>query len=137
MVAEMKVDRAHLGGYKMRTEEFGFNSIVVPMLLGRLEFGRLVQVRRKSGVFGTDTVFVRVPGGELKSYQNCGFFGINREYVHLYENAMADTKVDEPNMTYTLQGNNPATGFVVEGLDDTGGEAASFSMAIMIKEGND
>jgi hypothetical protein len=130
----MKVKREHLGGYKFNVEDFGFNNIVVAILLGDMEFGRLVQVRKKSGCFKTDTVFVRVAGGELKSYQNCGFFNIDREYLHLYENEMADTELDEPGGTYSLTGKNPATGFVVEGLDDTFGEESHFSMAITIKE---
>ncbi len=128
----------HWGEYKMKSETFGFNTIVITgMIQGqkKLRFGRIVQVRKKSGAYGSDTILVREAGGELCSYHNMGFFSIKKEFLPLYEEAMKDTPLDEPDTEYSIEGNNLARGFVVEGLDDTGGKIHVSDMIIKVHKG--
>lgn len=130
----------HYGDYKHNCEEHGYNAIVIsgPIMGSRdVRFGRLIQVRKKSGAFGSDTILIREPNGTLSSHHNQAFFSVADEFKPNYEKAMKkqdalghDKKGDE----YSIQGHNPASGFVVEGLDDTDGKTYAMAMTIKTTE---
>jgi hypothetical protein len=132
----IKFETSHWGKRKINVEEFGYKALVITTpIQGKIEpsFGRLIQVRKNSGAFGSDCVLLRESDGKLRSYHNTGFFSVSDEYLSMYENAMKD--VDEENFddvsySYSIQGDNEATGFIVEGLDDTNGESYSFGITI-------
>jgi hypothetical protein len=130
----MEVTPEHFGDYKSNSEEFGYGTIVISgPIQGRknLEFGRLIQVRKQSGAYGSDTVLIRQSDSKLYSYHNMGFFSVKPEYQEMYEEAMKysdDQKIDNIGDTYDIQGVNPASGFVVNGLDDTNGKIYSFTI---------
>lgn len=132
----IQFETAHWGSYNHNVEKLGYKALVITgPIQGQKEprFGRVVQVRKKSGAFGTDTVLLREPDGSLQSYHNMGFFSVAEEFLPLYENAMKD--VDEKNIdkigdTYDIMGKNSATGFIVEGLDDTDGKLYSFAITV-------
>lgn len=114
----------HFGNYKNKSEEFGYGTIVISgPIQGKkdLEFGRLIQVRKKSGIYGSDTCLLRQSDGKLYSYHNMGFFSVKPEYINIYEEAMKysdELNIDKINDVYDILGVNPASGFVVHDLDD-------------------
>lgn len=130
----MQFDTSHYGEYKQNAENFGYNAIVITgPIMGKkdVEFGRVVQVRKKSGAYGSDTVLLRRADSSLHSYHNMGFFSVSKDYLPLYEEAMKecdDKKLDTGDNTYNIMGNNAVKGFVVEGLDDTNGKVHSFAV---------
>lgn len=129
-------DVSHWGKHTSNVEKLGYKALVITgVIQGKEdpEFGRVIQVRKKSGAFGSDTVLLRAADGKLNSYHNMGFFTIAEDFVSLYEEAMKE--VDEKNTdsiehTYNIQGENDAVGFVVNGLDDTNDEIYSFGLTI-------
>ena len=130
----LKVTPEHFGNYKHNSEEFGYGTIVISgPIQGKkdLEFGRLIQVRKKSGAYGSDTILIRQSDGKLYSYHNMGFFSVKPEFSDIYEESMKysdDQKIDNIDDSYDIQGNNPAIGFIVYDLDDTNGETYSFNV---------
>ena len=132
----IQFETKHLGKHTSNVEKLGYKALVITgPIMGKKEpnFGRVVQVRKKSGAFGSDTVLLRESDGGLQSYHNMGFFSVADEFLPMYENAMKE--VDEKNKdkegdSYTIEGKNEATGFIVDGLDDTDGKLYSFAMTI-------
>jgi len=133
---KMQFETSHWGKLAYDVDELGFKSLVITgPIQGQksVHFGRLIQVRKKSGAYGSDTVLIRESDGILRSYHNMGFFTVSDEFLPLYEKAMK--RVDEKNADkegdeYTIEGNNPAVGFVVNDLDDTDGKIYSFALTI-------
>jgi hypothetical protein len=131
---------SHWGKLIQDWEQIGHNAIVLTgPIMGREnpEFGRVVQVRKGSGAFGSDTVILRCSDGSLSSHHNQGFFTIAPEHSKIYSDAMKkvdDLEMDQMGATYSIQGNNPASGFVVNGLDDVQGER--YSLAITVQNSN-
>lgn len=124
----IKFDTSHYGEYKSNAEKFGYKTILITgPIQGKknVHFGRLIQVRKKSGAFGSDTVLLRESDGSLQAYHNMGFFSVNEEYLELYEAAMKEVDekdLDQEGREYSIMEKNPAIGFIVEGLDDINGE---------------
>lgn len=131
---QFKASNEHWGEFVMNVERLGFNALVITsMIVGTkdLHFGRVVQVRKKSGAYGSDTVLIRLSNGKLQSYHNMGFFIPKKEYAAMYEAQMKTTderKLDTGENEYSIEGKNKAKGFVVEGLDDTNGAVYSFAI---------
>jgi len=97
------------------------------------KFGRLIQIRKNSGAFGSDTILLREADGTLRAFHNCAIFEIKKEFLPLYEEAMKwydENGTDKECDTYDILGQNPATGFVVQGLDDTDGKLYSFALTV-------
>ncbi len=136
----IQLDTSHWGKYTSNVEELGYKALVITgPIQGQKEprFGRVVQVRKKSGAFGTDTVLLRESDGSLQSYHNMGFFSVSENFLPLYETAMKqvdDRNIDNSGDTYDIMGKNPATGFIVEGLDDTDGKWYSFALTVKTDE---
>ena len=136
----IQFETAHWGNYNHNVEKLGYKALVITgPIQGQKEprFGRVVQVRKKSGAFGSDTVLLRESDGSLQSYHNMGFFSVAQEFLPLYENAMKE--VDENNIdnigdTYDIMGKNSAKGFIVEGLDDTDGKLYSFAITVKTEQ---
>lgn len=132
----IQFETKHWGKYYHNVETLGYKALVITgAIQGQKEprFGRVVQIRKKSGAYGSDTVLLRESDGSLQSYHNMGFFSVAEEFLPLYENAMkeADEKnVDSIGDTYDIMGKNPAKGFIVEGLDDTDGKLYSFAITV-------
>lgn len=127
MVKEMKnikFELEHWGSCKTNAEDFGYKSIIITgPIVGKKDpqFGRLVQVRKKSGFGGSDTVVIRLSDGTLQSYHNMMFFSVAKEFFSLYEEAMKEVDekgADKEGDEYDIEGENPATGFIVTGLND-------------------
>jgi hypothetical protein len=112
---------AHYGRFKFNTEDYGYKTILITTAIqGRkgVRFGRLIQVRKKSGAYGTDTVILRESNGRLQSYHNMSFFQVAKEFSIIYEDAMKESdnlNLDNINDEYTIENQSPATGFVVHG----------------------
>jgi hypothetical protein len=133
---KIEIEPSHWGKYTSNVDELGYKALVITgLIMGEKEqrFGRVIQVRKESGAFGSDTVLLRECDGKLQSYHNMGFFSVADEFLTMYERAMKE--VDEKNLdkegdSYTIEGKNEATGFIVNGFDDTDGELYSFAITI-------
>ena len=101
-----------------RGNEFNFNDVVEGWSTGRI--GRLVQVRKGCGQFGTDVCFLRTADGKLCTVENDALKPIE---------AMIPKCDDTPETEYTIMGEWPETGFIVDSpkQPETPG---SFSMMI-------
>ena len=119
--------------YSERGREFRFNDhVCMEMLMGvpdEKRTGRLVQVRKRCGLFGTDTYFVRLRDGTLLTFENVmmrhvgdrdfedAFYRFNdRPPPVIPEQPPHDS--DAEDVEYTKEGKYPATGFIVESPDD-------------------
>jgi hypothetical protein len=129
----LEVKKEHLGTFKMNSEEHGFNAIVIASLSRNEDIdnvGRLVQVRKKSGAFGSDIILIRKINGELMSWHNQSFFSVSDEFKDYYTDLFKDIKLDEENTEYSLSGKHKAKGFVVNGMDCTDGKNYETSILI-------
>ena len=62
---------------------------------------------------------------------NMGFFTVAKEFLPMYEEAMKEVderNIDKEGDTYNIMGKNPASGFVVNDIDDTDGKIYSFTI---------
>jgi hypothetical protein len=109
--------------------EFKFNDhICVEMLMGvpdEKRTGRLVQVRKGCGQFGSCTYIIRLRDGSLASFENVMIRHANDAR---FENAYYRSNGKEPpiirpqpphesdseNVEYTIAGKYPETGFIIE-----------------------
>lgn len=137
----IKFSTQHWGSHKSNAEEHGYKSIVISGPIQGEEgvrFGRLIQVRKKSGAFGSDTILIREADGNLHSFHNMSFFSVAEEFLPLYEEAMKkviEEDYDNVSIAYSIKNKKPAAGFVVEGLDDINDEVYSMSITTE-KEGD-
>lgn len=96
--------------------------------------GRLVQVRKRAGAFGSDCVLLRHLDGRLIVHEN-QFFTIIDDYLlcHWLEFIFKDVVGDSPEEEYTLgEGRRPKTGFIID--DDECDRDSSCSFAITIQK---
>lgn len=101
--------------YVLYEDTFRFNDIVEAtcVFMPRKEvIGRLVQVRKKTGQFGSDVYFIRrFSTGKLMTFENVGL----RHYDEpLFENAIDRMEIDSPEQEYTISGEFPEIGFIIE-----------------------
>lgn len=76
--------------------------------------GRLVQVRKKQGMFGTDVVIVRESDGTLRSHENQFFWIIDEEYKDELDELFKDVYNDNADeYEYSIGGSNKQKGFLV------------------------
>lgn len=116
---QFKLSTDYTGKFNMNSEEHGFNNLVIclhPFVEDIKCIGRLVQVRKKSGVFGTDTIFIRLMDGELQCWENQGFFSISEEHKSYLESFFKDIPLDKENIEYSINGKHKAKGFIVENM---------------------
>lgn len=83
--------------------------------------GRLVQVRKGCGQFGSDVHFIRRKDGSLVRSEN--------DLLREYEGELNDI-LDLPNQEYTIKHEWPETGFVIEKPTQPKSKSPSFTMAI-------
>jgi len=136
---KFEIKREHFGEWKFESEKHGFNTIVISgpcpsSTKPEQRVGRLVQVRKKSGGFGSDTILIRMMNGRLQSWENQSFCSIAPEYANYYESLFKDVELDTPDIEYSICDRFKATGFVVEGMDCTDGKEYSFDMEITENE---
>lgn len=78
------------------------------------QIGRLVQVRLKAGVFGSDLVLLRHADNALTSHANQWFFRVAREYHARLDDLFKDSFPDDPDRdSYSIDGHDPRHGFIV------------------------
>lgn len=111
----------YFGKIKFETENFGFNTIIISAVcVGNVKdyqrIGRLVQVRKRQGEFGSDVILLRLMDGSLMSFANQVFYSINEEYKEYIHSLFNDVYLDEYDIEYSIQGREKATGFIVEDI---------------------
>ncbi|HHZ96692.1 MAG TPA: hypothetical protein EYN67_14360 [Flavobacteriales bacterium] len=99
--------------------------------------GRLVQVRKKAGAFGSDLVLLRHIDDTLTQHSNQDFTLIDDYFLCQWlEFMFKDTSRDSPKEEYTLgEGRRPKTGFII--LDDRDDQNHSCSFAITVSKAAD
>ena len=101
---------------KNRSDVFRFNDVVeflFTFLPEEDRIGRLVQVRKGCGQFGSDVYFIRRANGVLITGENCRL-----------QHSTKDISVDAADTTmveYSIRGKYPEVGFVVEAPRQRGG----------------
>jgi len=112
--------------YKNMTgEEFKFNDTVKCVCTKVV--GNLVQVRKGCGQFGSDVYFIRKFDGGLQSVEN--------EWIQKID-LKNPQELEEPNLEYTMNGEFPETGFLIDNPKGWERKDASFSIAIIGKGEN-
>lgn len=87
--------------------------------------GRLIQVRKGVGQYGTDVYLIRKPDGRLSSFANVGLFPAD---VDLPRDAEDSTDV-----SYTISGGYPEIGFVIESPKQPQSESPLFAVCVVDK----
>lgn len=110
-------------------DTFRFNDhVVVEMLFGvpdEKRTGRLVQVRKNCGQFGSHVYLIRVRDGELKTFENVMIRHSNDKHFErnfYINNGMTppivpeqdEDELDTENTEYTICDKWPETGFIIE-----------------------
>jgi hypothetical protein len=127
-----------------RGKEFRFNDhVCVEMLMGvpiEKRTGRLVQVRKGCGQFGSCIYFLRMRDGSLATFENVmirhvddeqfvdAFYRLNGKEAPVIP-AQAPADSESETSTYTIGGEWPETGFIV-GAPKQPETTGSFSMVI-------
>lgn len=112
--------------YRQGTRIFHFNDPVVGMTAGLVAgsriIGRLVQVRKFCGRFGSDVFLIRKPDGSLITLEN--------DLLEPYDGDVPVYAGDSIEQEYVIMGKWPETGFLIESpkQPEAGG---SFSMIIV------
>jgi hypothetical protein len=126
-------------------KKFRFNDhVVIEMLFGvpdEKRIGRLVQVRKKCGQFGSCIYFIRLRDGTLAAFENVmirhandkrfedAFYRSNgKEPPVIHDQPIYETDL-EPG-TYSIRGEWPETGFIIEDSDKPQTPGA-FSIAVI------
>jgi hypothetical protein len=117
----IKTDRGYFGPRVNEWSSEHKNIFVITGLLPlHMEYvpdnsiGRVVQVRLKSGAFGSDCVLLRHLDGRLIPHENQSFYIIPEKYQKYLEQKFAEVYVDDSDMyEYSLQGNQKALGFII------------------------
>ena len=132
-----KIEHEHIDfeSFTMDSEKHGFNTIVIATTCSNsysplIRIGRLVQVRKDSGCFGTDTILIRMANGKLQSWENVTFCTVSENYKKLYESFFKKVEIDEPDIEYSICNKLQAIGFIINGMDCTEGKTHSFDMCI-------
>lgn len=118
--------------------------VVIECLLGvpdERRIGRLVQVRKGVGAFGSDVLIIRLRDGSCATYENAliraaddkrfedAFYRSNgRTPPQIPEQPCSE--IDTGNDEFTIAGKYPETGFVIEKPKQPESTTQSFSMMI-------
>lgn len=89
---------------------FHFNSPVIAEFCPGQECertGRLVQVRKKAGAWGSDMYFIRRNDGSLMTFENVSLREFAGDVAEPFD-------CDAIDVEYTVKGEYPETGFVIE-----------------------
>ena len=77
--------------------------------------GRLVQIRKEAGDFGSDCVLIRHKDDSLVPHTNQSFWLIPEKFNEYLDVIFKDVYEDDADsMIYTLQGEYPEKGFIIE-----------------------
>ena len=71
--------------------------------------GKVVQIKREAGAFGSDSVCLRLPDGSLHPFENVAFYELSEsdslEYEKLYDGMEDEMSLTERYYTYSGDGN--------------------------------
>lgn len=87
--------------------------------------GRLIQVRKNRGAFGSDIYLVRLPSGKLRTFENVGLAKLKPDAIPFPEE-FEDSETQE----YTICNEFPETGFIIENPQQPNAPPASFSVVV-------
>lgn len=76
--------------------------------------GYVVQVRLKAGAFGSDMVLMRCPDGTLARHENQSFFAVDEEQKQKIIDLFKKEPVDDYSEPYTLGGEYPEIGPIIQ-----------------------
>lgn len=114
----IRENQEYYGGRILSWKDSDFNSYVITgPQAGRpntpdVLIGRVVQVRLESGQFGSETVFLRHINS-FTTHENQAYFRIPERFKEYLDDRFKDTELDKPNIEYTMNGEDPKTGFII------------------------
>jgi len=123
-----------------------FNDLVVAEMIftdDDKRIGRLVQIRKGVGAFGSDLLFLRMHDGSLMSFENVALRPADDkqfEDAFYWSNGRKPPVIrpvdeyqrDEPNIEYTMLGGKyPETGFIIKSPRQPHSDQQSFAMTII------
>jgi len=80
-------------------------------------FGRIVQIRKKAGAFGSDLIFFRMLDGSLTTWENQSFIGLNNYQKMLADRIITKELLEldeyEP-VSYTIGGKHERVGRIID-----------------------
>lgn len=130
-------------------KEFSFNDLIcIEMLMGvpdEKRIGRIVQVRKGVGAFGSDIYLIRLRDGSLVCFENVlmrraddhlfedAFYHMNGKNPPLIPEHTIINELDSPDEIYSIGTKWPEIGFVIEKPNQPESETQSFSMTILTK----
>lgn len=131
--------------YTERGKTFKFNDhVCIEMLFGvpdEKRTGRLVQVRKGVGAFGSDVLFIRLRDGSMMAFHNAlmrhvgdrsfedAFYRSNGKEPPVVPNQPVDES-DSIEQEYTIRDEHGETGFIIENPKQPASQKQSFAMAI-------
>ena len=105
--------------------KFGDFVVTGPMFGREPAIGYIVQVRKKWGEFGSDSMYIRESDGSMMAHSNQSIWKLNqattKEILPLFENTPEEEKADNPDLEYSLRGQFKRGGFLIEEEEDISG----------------
>ena len=98
---------------------FGDFIVIDPMTMGKgtpiQKIGRLVQIRKKRGAFGSDLFLYRCPDATLRRVENAAIFKLCEEDSRIVRSLFTKELLewDTEDTTYTLNLEYPQQGFII------------------------
>ena len=133
---------SYKSGFPVDTLYFN-DLVVVEMVFAEDDkrIGRLMQIRKGVGAFGSDLIFLRLHDGSLMTFENVGIRHADNKRVEdaFYRSNGREPPVirpadeykrDEENIEYTIVGKYPETGFIIESPKQPQSGQQSFGMVI-------
>jgi hypothetical protein len=109
--------------YTLYGQKYQFNdSVNVLFTFEDDACGRLVQVRKGVGQFGSDIYFIRRLDGKLSTFENVGLIHSKIEYP--------DQNIDTTESEYTIRQKFPEKGFIIENPKQPQSESPVFGITI-------
>ena len=109
------------------TSPLSFNQAVQTFgILGHEIQGRLVQVRKGVGQFSSDQFFIRKPEGDLITVENVLLNPLDKD--------LPVDPSDYDGQEYTIGGEHPETGFIIESPEQPVSPSPAFGIAITKKD---
>lgn len=77
--------------------------------------GKVVQVRKESGAFGSDQIFLRCQDGLLQVHENQSFYYVPERFTKELDELFSTVPdEDKPNTTYSMMHKHKRKGFIIK-----------------------
>jgi len=97
------------------TENHKCNFVITGMHFGDTItlIGRIFQVRKEHGAFGSDTVLIGLINGTIIAFENACYFTVKEQYIKELEDLFPDITNFNPEWKFDIQGEKSEIGFII------------------------